>query len=224
MEIARRPAYARGCPATESTSARSRANTVLATARAATVPPDQLRSEGICIAVNAALRDAELAPSDIQHIALAAPTAAVWWNRDRMGLQFLARLSRFGVYSLCGHGRDRRCGILHSAAEAARRSVRFYRALFPERSVLHALVCAWRQYQDFASLYYERLEIERRSDVRFERDGEQRITEARAAGRGAILIMSHFGRWEIGARVFAKWQEGMTLSWVGRGRRHSRRR
>jgi len=37
--------------------------------------PTNSDPEGICIAVNAALRDAELAPSDIQHIALAAPTA-----------------------------------------------------------------------------------------------------------------------------------------------------
>ena len=37
--------------------------------------PTNSDPEGSCIAVNAALRDAELAPSDIQHIALAAPTA-----------------------------------------------------------------------------------------------------------------------------------------------------
>ena len=126
--------------------------------------------------------------------------------------RFLARLSRFGGLQLVRvTAAIVAAGYFILLPRRLGRSVRFYRALFPERSVLHALVCAWRQYQDFASLYYERLEIERRSDVRFERDGEQRITEARAAGRGAILIMSHFGRWEIGARVFAKWQEGMTL-------------
>jgi len=90
-------------------------------------------------------------------------------------------------------------------------SVRFYRALFPERSTLHALGCAWRQYQDFASVYSERLEIERRSDIVCERDGEANLTDALKAGRGVIVLMSHFGRWEIGARLLAQQQQGVTL-------------
>ena len=90
-------------------------------------------------------------------------------------------------------------------------SVRFYRALFPARSGWHALLCAWRQYQDFARLYSERLEIERRSDIRFENEGEQQIAQIRAAGRGAILLMSHLGRWEIGARLLGQRYAGLTL-------------
>jgi hypothetical protein len=31
-------------------------------------------------------------------------------------------------------------------------SIRFYRALFPERSRWFALACTWRQYQDFARI------------------------------------------------------------------------
>ena len=90
-------------------------------------------------------------------------------------------------------------------------SVRFYRALFPERSRAYALVCAWRQYQDFARLYSERLEIERRTDIRFDSEGEQRLAAAKAAGQGAILLMSHFGRWEIGARLLGRRREELTL-------------
>jgi lauroyl/myristoyl acyltransferase len=90
-------------------------------------------------------------------------------------------------------------------------SVRFYRALFPERSALHAFLCAWRQYQDFAALHRERLEIERRIDVRLDSEGECKLARAKAEGRGAILVMSHFGRWEIGARLLARRQEGLTL-------------
>jgi lauroyl/myristoyl acyltransferase len=86
-------------------------------------------------------------------------------------------------------------------------SLRFYRALFPERSALHALGCAWRQYQDFARVYSDRLEIDRRSDVVFERPGEVHLADARKAGRGVIVLMSHFGRWEIGARLLAQQQE-----------------
>jgi len=90
-------------------------------------------------------------------------------------------------------------------------SVRFYRALFPERSWFYASWCAWRQYQDFARVYSERLEVDRRRDVTFERDGENYVAQAQAAGRGAILVMSHFGRWEIGARLLSRRQESLTL-------------
>jgi len=90
-------------------------------------------------------------------------------------------------------------------------SLRFYRALFPERPALHAWRCAWRQYQDFARLYSERLEVERRDDVHFESVGEGYLAEARAAGHGAILLMSHFGRWEIGARLLGRREPGLTL-------------
>jgi len=90
-------------------------------------------------------------------------------------------------------------------------SLRFYRALFPDKPRLHALVCAWRQYQDFARLYCERLEIERRDDIRLDSLGEQKLAAAKSAGRGVILVMSHFGRWEIGARLLARRQKELTL-------------
>jgi lauroyl/myristoyl acyltransferase len=90
-------------------------------------------------------------------------------------------------------------------------SLRFYRALYPDRSTWFALKCAWRQYQDFARLYSERLEVGRRKDIAFESKGDQHLAEASAAGRGAILVMSHFGRWEIGARLLAERQMGVTL-------------
>jgi len=90
-------------------------------------------------------------------------------------------------------------------------SLRFYRALYPDDSSWFALKCAWRQYQDFARLYSERLEVERREDVVFESEGDQHLAEAKAAGRGAILLMSHFGRWEIGARLLARRQMEVTL-------------
>jgi len=92
-----------------------------------------------------------------------------------------------------------------------RHSTRFYRALFPERPEGFARTCTWRQFQDFASVYSERLEVARRSDVVIEQEGEQHVVEAKAAGRGAILVMSHFGRWEIGARLLAEKHSELTL-------------
>jgi lauroyl/myristoyl acyltransferase len=90
-------------------------------------------------------------------------------------------------------------------------SLRFYRALFPGRSWLSVFGLAFRQYQDFAGVYCERQEVDRRSDVRFESVGTQHLAEAKAAGRGAILLMSHVGRWEIGARLLAKRERDLFL-------------
>lgn len=90
-------------------------------------------------------------------------------------------------------------------------SVRWYRALFPDRSWLSALALAFRQYQDFARVYCERQEVDRRDDVRFESEGTDHVSQARAAGRGAILLMSHVGRWEIGARLLAKRESDLLL-------------
>jgi lauroyl/myristoyl acyltransferase len=90
-------------------------------------------------------------------------------------------------------------------------SMRFYRGLFPERSRRFALRCTWRQYQDFACVYSERLEVERKRGVVFEQEGDQHVLDARAAGRGAILLMTHFGRWEIGARLLAERHRELTL-------------
>jgi lauroyl/myristoyl acyltransferase len=96
-------------------------------------------------------------------------------------------------------------------ARRRRHSLRFYRALFPERSPWFARACAWRQFQDFARMYSERLEVERRTDVTFEREGDQHVVQAKSAGRGVILLMSHFGRWEIGARLLAERHKELTL-------------
>jgi len=90
-------------------------------------------------------------------------------------------------------------------------SVRLYRALFPERGGWHAYGCAWRQYQDFARIYTERLEVERITTIGYESEGHEYIEQAVADKRGAILLMSHFGRWEIAARLLARDRHPMTL-------------
>ena len=126
--------------------------------------------------------------------------------------RFLSRLSRFaGLWLVRGMAAVVATGYFVLLPRRLAGSLRFYRALFPERSGWHALACAWRQYQDFARLYGERLESERRADIGFDSVDERRLAEARTAGHGAILVMSHFGRWEIGARLLARREDGLTL-------------
>jgi len=126
--------------------------------------------------------------------------------------RFLSALSRFtGLWILRVVSSCVAAGYFILFPRRLGHSIRFYRALYPDRSALHALRRAWCQYQDFASLYCERLEIERRSDVRFESEGQHHLKDASAAGRGAILLMSHFGRWEIGAKLLARRKEDLML-------------
>lgn len=83
-------------------------------------------------------------------------------------------------------------------------SVHFYRALFPERGVLHAVGCTWRQYHAFAARYSERLLLEDHGSIHYESDGWEHLNEASDSGTGGIILMSHLGNWEIAARLFQR--------------------
>ena len=126
--------------------------------------------------------------------------------------RIMARLSRvLGLWTVRTMGAFVSAGYFVLLPKRRANSVAFYQALFPEQPKRRALVRTWQQYQDFARVYSERLEIERRTDIRVERMGEEHLAEALQVGRGVIVVMSHFGRWEIGARLLARRYEGVTL-------------
>lgn len=84
-------------------------------------------------------------------------------------------------------------------------SLRFYRALFPERGRWAWLGLAWAQYHGFAALFAERLRLAYTPDrLTCTMEGLEHIEAAAASGRGAILLMSHVGNWEIGARLLGE--------------------
>jgi len=84
-------------------------------------------------------------------------------------------------------------------------SLRFYRALAPERSGLVRLWWTWRQYQGFARLFSERILLRTRPEaIRSSAEGLEHLDEAVRSGRGAVLLMSHVGNWEIAARILGK--------------------
>jgi len=81
----------------------------------------------------------------------------------------------------------------------------FYRALFPQRSGWARLRLAWAQYHGFAALFAERLRLAHTPDrLTCTMEGLEHIEAAAASGRGAILLMSHVGNWEIGARLLGQ--------------------
>ncbi len=100
-----------------------------------------------------------------------------------------------------------------------RTSVRFYRTLFPEMGRPGHILCAWRQYRNFTTVFLDRFLFED-AGVREESSGNWRAVQA-AAGRrgGAILLMSHLGNWEVAARLLRRKTGGQRLL-LYLGRRH----
>ncbi|MCX6227135.1 MAG: lysophospholipid acyltransferase family protein, partial [Bacteroidia bacterium] len=79
-------------------------------------------------------------------------------------------------------------------------SLKFYRALFPERNFLYHLYSAWRQYHNFTDVYVHRFIPWVADQAEFSREGWENLHEAVAKKTGAIIVMSHIGNWELAAQ------------------------
>jgi len=87
-------------------------------------------------------------------------------------------------------------------------SVRFYRALFPDRRGGHALWCAWRQYHRFVHVFLDRFRLAEGDALTATCEGWEHIAAAAGSGRGGIILMSHVGSWEIAAQLLRRRGEG----------------
>jgi predicted LPLAT superfamily acyltransferase len=83
-------------------------------------------------------------------------------------------------------------------------SVRFYRALFPQRGRWYHLWCAWRQFQNFTSVYLDRYLMRDPRAIGYTFEGREHLMRAMRANSGGILLMSHMGNWEVGARLLRR--------------------
>ncbi|MGD0838647.1 MAG: lysophospholipid acyltransferase family protein [Polyangia bacterium] len=132
------------------------------------------------------------------------------------GYGLLARLSRVvGLWVVRVMGAVVAAGYYGLRPALRKNSVTFYQALFPGETRRRALLRTWRQYQDFARLYSERLALEAgkvpAQGLHCERVGEEHFEQARQRGQGVIVVMSHFGRWEIAVRLLAREHRDVTL-------------
>lgn len=83
-------------------------------------------------------------------------------------------------------------------------SIRFYRALFPKRSVFYFLWCAWKQFHNFTNIYIDRYLLEFNGNIDYIPDGIEYLEKAVNDQTGGILLMSHLGNWEAAARLLKK--------------------
>ncbi|MBS0013653.1 MAG: lysophospholipid acyltransferase family protein [Desulfobacterales bacterium] len=80
-------------------------------------------------------------------------------------------------------------------------SVRFYRTLFPTKPAWYHIWCAWRQFHSFTHLYVDRYLLAHKDRITYSTSGLEHIQARIREGAGGILLMSHFGNWEVAARM-----------------------
>ncbi|MGM0426603.1 MAG: lysophospholipid acyltransferase family protein [Thermodesulfobacteriota bacterium] len=89
--------------------------------------------------------------------------------------------------------------------------LRFYRALFPDRSRLAHIWYTWRQYHHFARLFVERVMLDNLNDISFTSQGFEHLKTAITDRSGGIILMSHLGNWEVAAHLLHRELPGIRL-------------
>ena len=83
-------------------------------------------------------------------------------------------------------------------------SVRLYQAIFPNRSRVYWLYGAWRQFHSFSSAYADRIQLYGSGRLATSTQGREGLLEAAGKGKGAVIVISHIGNFEIAVHVFQK--------------------
>lgn len=90
-------------------------------------------------------------------------------------------------------------------------SARFYQALFPTKGWLYAYWCAWRQYQRFTRIFLDRRWLLDFNRISVTLDGWEAFEETLQQDRGAIMLMSHLGNWDVAAHLLKRQQPHIRL-------------
>lgn len=95
-------------------------------------------------------------------------------------------------------------GYFVFAHRRRRVSIDFYAALFPGKSVLYHAWCTFRQFGHFTTVFLDRAVLRQGKEIPHTFDGLENITSSLTTHRGAILLMSHMGNWEVAAHLLKK--------------------
>ncbi len=90
-------------------------------------------------------------------------------------------------------------------------SVRFYRALFPERKPIYHIWCAWLQYQSFTRVFIDRFLLLEKGKVTHTSSGWEHLEKCIKDKTGGIILMSHLGNWEIAAHLLKQNHQELKL-------------
>ncbi len=81
---------------------------------------------------------------------------------------------------------------------------RFYQALYPNRSRLFHLWCAWRQFHNFTDVFLDRFLLEESDEITYTSKGLEHLQKSMDSGQGGILLMSHMGNWDVAAHLLKR--------------------
>jgi len=124
-------------------------------------------------------------------------------------LPFFARI--FGVWAFDLIAKGIAAGYFLFAPRRVMVSVRFYRALFPQRTRAYHFWCTWNQFQNFTSVYLDRYRFHEVGDISYTNEGWEHVENALDRKTGGIVLMSHLGNWEIAAHLMKQKREQLPL-------------
>jgi len=80
----------------------------------------------------------------------------------------------------------------------------FYRQVFPGKSFFFLSACVWKQFKNFTTVFLDRFLMFEKGKVEHESTGKENLDEVINKKKGAIILMSHMGNWEIAAHLLKK--------------------
>lgn len=89
-------------------------------------------------------------------------------------------------------------------------SRRFYGILYPDRSPWYHRWCAFRQFQNFTTVYFNRLLLKDLGGITWTSEGLANLEEV-IGRQGGIVLMSHLGNWELAAHLLRKRYDTLKL-------------
>ena len=87
---------------------------------------------------------------------------------------------------------------------------RFYGILYPDRSPLYHRWCVFRQFQNFTTVYFNRLLLKDLDGIAWTSEGLQHLEKV-LGRQGGIILMSHLGNWELAAHLLRKRYDNLKL-------------
>ena len=87
----------------------------------------------------------------------------------------------------------------------------FYQVLYPDRNWPFHLLCTWKQYQNFTSVFLDRLFVRDFDEIEYTAEGWAHLESALEKKTGGILLMSHLGNWEVAAHLLKQKRDQMKL-------------